>query len=144
MIIERNMLAFIEPVCKTMGHGGPDAGFLSLPYSYANYFCAFPPWHNHVQTWYDTAGEATVEDLIKELHAPPKWILYQSQPETLRIHEDVFNSGAPIPYRYLDQMMQQKIDDGSWKVVYKSSYGGTKEWTDAWLSQEWFLLQTRP
>jgi hypothetical protein len=144
MIIERNMLAFIEPVCKTVNNGGPDAGLLSLPYSYANYFCAVPPWHNHVQTWYDTASEATVGELANELHAPPKWILYQSQPETLRIHENVFNHGASIPYRDLDQMIQRKMDDGSWKVAYKSGYGGTREWTDAWLGQEWFLIQTRP
>jgi hypothetical protein len=144
MIIERNMLAFVEAVCTRIDSGGADAGLLSLPYSYANYFCAVPPWHDHVQTWYDTASEATVDDLINELHAPPRWVLYQSQPETLRIHENVFNHGESTPYRYLDQMIQRKMDDGNWKVAYKSSYGGTKEWTDAWLGQEWFLLQTRP
>lgn len=37
----------------------------------------------------------TVHDLIQELQVPPKWILYQKQPETLRIHEVVFNSTSP-------------------------------------------------
>ena len=34
-----------------MSDGGPVEGFLSLPYPYANYFCAVPPWHDHVQTF---------------------------------------------------------------------------------------------
>ena len=99
-----------------------------MPFSYANYFCAVPPWHGHVQTWYDISSLATIDRLRQELRqAPPKWILYEKQPETLRIHEIVFNGGKPIPFRYLDQMIGQKIDDGSWKVVYKSSYGGAKD-----------------
>ena len=57
---------------------------------------------------------------------------------------DRCNGGKPIPYRQLDRIIDQKIDTGSWKVIYESSYGGTREWTDAWLSQEWFLIQTRP
>jgi hypothetical protein len=145
IILERNMLAFIEPVCKAVGYDKSDEGLLSLPYPFSNYFCAIPPWHSHVQTWYDTSTKATVDHLIGELQqAPPKWILYQRQPDTLSIHEVVFNGGETIPYRYLDQMIERKIDDGTWKVVYKSSYGGTREWTDRWLSQECFLIQTRP
>ena len=145
MIIEREMLAFIEPVCEKAGTHGADEGFLSLPFPYANYFCNVPPWHNHVQTWYDISTMATIEGLIGELQQdPPKWILYQRQPEALSAHELLFNGGKPIPYRQLDRIIEQKIDTGSWKVIYKSSYGGTREWGDNWLSQEWFLMQTRP
>jgi hypothetical protein len=145
MIIEREMIAFIEPVCEKASTHGADEGFLSLPFPYANYFCNVPPWHNHVQTWYDISTMATIEGLIGELQQdPPKWIFYQRQPEALNGNEFLFNGGKPIPYRQLDRMIEQKIVAGSWKVIYKSSYGGTMEWGDNWLSQEWFLIQTRP
>jgi hypothetical protein len=67
--------------------------------------------------------QRTVHDPIQELQVPPKWILYQKQPETLRIHEVILNSGKPIPDPYLDRMIAQKIDNGSWKVIYKEQLG---------------------
>jgi hypothetical protein len=139
MVIERDMLMFLQPVCRELDSDRSHAELLSLPYSFANYFCAVPPWHDYVQTWYDTTEKTTIDALMGELQqAPPKWIFYQRQPDVVAFHEQLFNGGRPIPQRYLDQLIEQKISDGAWKVVYRSNYGSTPQ-----VSQEWLLIQTR-
>jgi hypothetical protein len=144
MYIQRDTLAFIQPVCSTVTSGdGRREGLLSIPFTFANYFCAVPPYRDHVQTWYDISSAASIKDLIDSLQqSPPLWILYESQPETLQVHENLFNGGKPIPYSDLAAFIRKKVDDGSWKVTYTSSYGGAREWTGQWFSQRWFLIRT--
>jgi hypothetical protein len=139
MIIERDMLTFIQPVCKDVDSDGSNRELLSLPYSFANYFCDVPPWHDYVQTWYDTTEKSTIDALMKQLQqTPPKWVFYQRQPEVVSFHEQLFNGGRPLPQRYLDQWIDKKISDGAWKVVYRSTYGSMPL-----MDQDWLLIQTR-
>jgi len=138
MIIDRDLLQMIQPVCRTIQAGGSENELLSLPLPYANYFCDTPPWHGYVQTFFDTSSKETIQSLIDELeHAPPKWIFYQRQLSTLALHEQVYNHNQPLPQRFLDQLIEQKIAQGSWRVAYSSSYGDTPA-----LDNQWLLIQT--
>ena len=139
MIIERDNLAFIQPVCDAVKADGAQQGLLSLPYPYANYFCAIPPWHGYVQTFFDTSTRATIESLMADLQtSPPKWILYQRQLDNMALHERIYNHGNPLPHRDLDRMIEQKIERGDWHVVYTSNYLDQPA-----LHNQWFLIQTR-
>ena len=139
MIIDRDLLQMIQPVCRTIQAGGSENELLSLPLPYANYFCDTPPWHGYVQTFFDTSSKETIQSLIDELeHAPPKWIFYQRQLSTLALHEQVYNHNQPLPQRFLDQLIEQKIAEGSWRVAYSSSYGDRPD-----LHNQWLLIQTR-
>jgi hypothetical protein len=42
MIVARDQLRFIEPVCDEIHSNGAQNELLSLPYPYANYFCSIP------------------------------------------------------------------------------------------------------
>ena len=140
MIIERDTLAFIQPICDAVQADAAQQGLLSLPYPYPNYFCAVPPWHGYIQTFYDTSSRQTIQTLIAELQtAPPKWIVYQRQPYNLALHEQIFNHGQPLPHRVLDQLIEQKIASGEWQPIDTSTYGSNGPFTDQWL-----LLRTRP
>ncbi len=140
MYLDPDLLAFTEPLCPVLK---PPAGerveqqeLLSIPFPYTNYFCGIPPWRWYVQTWYDTVTPATVTTLMQQLEAaPPRWILYQRQPETLRVHEQEYNQGRPIAHRALDELMMGKIGAGEWKVVRKTHYLA---------GDAWYLIQTRP
>ena len=82
MYIDRDLLKFSEKTCADIGAvpGQPGPELLSLPYPYPNYFCNTPPWHNYVQTFFDTATRGTIEHMMDELKTdPPKWIIYQRQ-----------------------------------------------------------------
>ncbi len=139
MIVERDQLAFIQPVCDAVKADGAQQGLLSLPFPYPNYFCSIPPWHGYVQTFFDISGKDTIDRLIAELQtAPPKWILYQRQLDNLALHERIYNHGSPLPQRYLDQMIEQKIAAGEWHVVYTSNFDDRPG-----LHNQWFLIQTR-
>ena len=139
MIVERDQLAFIQPVCAAVKADGAQQGLLSLPFPYPNYFCSIPPWHGYVQTFFDISGKDTIDRLIAELQtAPPKWILYQRQLDNLALHERIYNHGSPLPQRYLDQMIEQKIAAGEWHVVYTSNFDDRPR-----LHNQWFLIQTR-
>jgi hypothetical protein len=138
MIIDRELLGFIEPVCRDVNAEKP-TDLLSLPFPYANYFCSIPPWHGYVQTFFDTSSKETIEGVMEELQsAPPKWVLYQRQMTNMAIHEKVFNQGRPLQHRYLDQMILQKVADGEWKVDYSSDYESRPDWDNTWT-----LMQTR-
>jgi hypothetical protein len=140
MIIETSLLEFIEPICDRMGPDGAEAGLLSLPYSYANYFCDIPPWHGYVQTYYDTSTAETIFGLMDELQrAPPKWIFYERQLDSLAAHERQYNHGRPLPHRYLDEFLEEKLARGEWKAVFTSEYASTPLW-----KEQWILIQTRP
>ena len=112
MVIDRDLLAMIEPVCARVGDGGPGHELLSLPFSYANYFCNIPPWHDYVQTFFDTSSKETIDGLMNELQSsPPQWIFYQRQLTTLRVHELAYNRGEPLEQRRLDETIERKLAD---------------------------------
>ncbi|GLD18438.1 hypothetical protein Mkiyose1385_25370 [Mycobacterium kiyosense] len=139
MVISTELLHMIKPVCETIEEKGPDNDLLSIPLPYANYFCAIPPWNNAVQTFFDISCEQTIQNLITELrNSPPKWIFLQRELKILRLHEVVYNHGNPLPHRLLNDMIEQKINDGAWKVVYTSDFGNSVKWDNKWL-----LIQTR-
>ena len=139
MVIDRDLLRMIEPVCARVGEGGPGQELLSLPFSYANYFCNIPPWHDYVQTFFDTSSKETIQGLMNELEtSPPQWILYQRELQVLTVHELIYNHGKPLEQRYLDELIERKLADGSWQAAYTSSYG-----TYPGLSDEWILIRTR-
>lgn len=140
ILIERDNFAFIQPICNAVQSDGAQQGLLSLPFPYPNYFCAIPPWHGYVQTFFDLAGEGTIQSLIAQLQtAPPKWIVYQRQLYNMGLHEQIFNHGRPLPHRALDQFIEDKIATGAWQPVYTSTYGSYTPFTN-----QWILIRTRP
>ncbi|MCU1251503.1 MAG: hypothetical protein JWQ49_4532 [Edaphobacter sp.] len=139
MIIETAQLKVFTEICSQIGTDSR-VELLSLPLTYANYFCSIAPWHGYVQTFFDTSSKETIFGLMEQLEkAPPKWVLYQRQLDILAMHEDVFNHGKPLPHRYLDQMIEQKLDRGGWEKVYSSNYEDSPGWRN-----EWILIRTRP
>jgi hypothetical protein len=148
MLIDSEMLRFIEPVCAEVkasqesaqpGMDSSRSELLSLPYPFANYFCGIPPWNGYVQTFFDTTSSATMSGLMDELQrSPPQWIFYQRQLSNLRLHELAYNHGQPLPHRYLDQMIEGKLGDGEWKSVYTSAFEDRPDF-----SNEWILIRTR-
>lgn len=139
MIIDKDLLEMIQPVCQKIAESESNEELLSLPFPYANYFCSIAPWHGYVQTFFDTTSRQTILELIDTLqHSPPKWIFYQRQLKTLALHESVFNQGKPLAQRDLDRLLQKKIDDGTWQVVYTSNFGDCRDYDNKWL-----LIRTR-
>jgi len=139
MVIDRDLLAMMESVCERVGTGGAGNELLSLPFSYANYFCNIPPWHDYVQTFFDTSSKEMIDGLMNELQtSPSQWIIYQRQLATLRLHEMAYNHGEPLEQRHLDEMIEQKLVDGSWKAVYTSDYDNSQ-----WWDNHWILIRTR-
>jgi hypothetical protein len=144
MLIETSHLDFIQPVCRTIASpafvSGTGAGakpeLLSLPFTYANYFCAIPPWHGYAQTFFDTSSKQTIETLIAELdQAPPQWILYQRQLDVLRQHELALNAGRPLPHRALDTLIESRVAAGQWQVVLVEQ--------PIHDTSTWYLIRTR-
>jgi hypothetical protein len=139
MIIDTRQLDLMNQICTRI-EASDSRELLSLPFPYANYFCSIPPWHDYVQTFFDLSGNDTIMGLMNELgRAPPRWILYQRQLQSLALHESIFNQGRPLPHRYLDQMIEKKLDSGDWRIVYTNAYGDRPGW-----SNEWILICTRP
>lgn len=139
MWIETSQLNFIRPVCETIKSesGDDQPQLLSLPFPYANYFCAIPPWHEYVQTFFDTSSEQTINRLRRELEThPPQWIFYQRQPYALRKHEIAFRHGQPLPHRYLDELIMGKLASGAWKLVKEEDFPAKGR-------SQWLLIQTR-
>lgn len=146
MYIERDLLAFVQPVCAQVGGSAPGETreLLSLPFPYANYFCAVPPWHGYVQTFFDTSTKANIDGLTAALASesptspPPEWILYQRQLENLQFHEQVFNGGQPLPQRATDALIAQRVASGQWRVTLDSAYGDRPLHDN-----RWYLIRTR-
>ncbi len=135
MMLERDELGLIKPICDRIQNSSPKGELLSLPYPYPNYFCNIQPWHGFVQTWFDTSGADTIDRLDNDLNAdPPKWIVYQRMRDIMDTHEKVFLKGQPLPHRKLDRLLVDKIASGTWRVV----------WCKELNSSEWFLIQTKP
>lgn len=135
MVIDRQQLQFIQSICD---HVGSDAeastSLLSLPFPYPNYFCGIRPWHGYIQTFFDTSSKQTIDTLRGELQtSPPRWIVYQRQMVVLKTHEDLYNSGYPLPHRALDELIMQKVARGEWKAVEKQQFGPLATW---------YLIQT--
>ena len=90
---------------------------LSLPYPYPNYFCDIAPWHDYVQTFFDTATRPQIEHLMQELEThPPEWIVYQRQLNIMRGAERLYNHGHPLAQRELDTMLMRKLSSGQWSL----------------------------
>jgi hypothetical protein len=131
-IITRELRQLVMPVCE---HVGPGKSLLSLPYSFANYYCGIPVWNGYVQTFFDTSTRSRIEQLRTELErAPPDFIFYQRQLPILRMHEEIFAGGGRLPQRDLDELIVRKVRGGEWTIVYRS---GT------YSPSTWYLISTR-
>jgi hypothetical protein len=137
MIIDVHTLQMIEPICTAV-HQSQSNELLSLPYPYPNYFCSIEPWHGYVQTFFDTSSSATIFQVDELQKAPPKWIVYQRQPEVLLLHEQVYNHGQPLAHRSLDQMIEKNLASGKWHAEYTSTFGSYPS-----QSNRWILIRTR-
>lgn len=134
MYIEKDKLQFMTAICSYMGPIGSQQQLLSLPFSYPNYFCAVPPWHGYVQTFFDISTRSTIDGLIEQLQTdPPEWVVYQRQLGSLAAHEKSFNHGQPLPQRDLDQLMMKKIETGQWELVEKRNYQ---------MGDGWYVVRT--
>jgi len=60
--------------------------------------------------------------------SPPRWVLYERQPDVLRGHEITYNGGERLPHRDLDEFLVGKIVSGEWQVVRDVRYGAYSEW----------------
>jgi hypothetical protein len=138
MYVNSDLPKFIEPVCSEIwprGQAKPE--LLTMPFPYVNYFCGIPPWHQYVQTWFDTVTPATVAKLMNELNtAPPEWIVYERYLYAMHIHEMLFNHGQPSAHRAMDNMIMQKIASGQWTLVDKRNYMKGDD--------GWYIIETRP
>jgi hypothetical protein len=136
LYIDSDLLHFIQPVCAQINQSSAKPELLSLPYSYPNFFCATPPWHNYVQTYFDTSTAATIDRLMQELNtSPPQWIVYQRQLKILHGTEINYNNGLPLAHRDLDTLIMQKIASGQWQLIDKVNYLE---------GDGWFIIKTRP
>lgn len=131
-IVTKELKGLVVPVCDAINR---DPGsLLSIPWSFANYYCGISPWGGYVQTFFDTTPHWKIVKLIEELNkAPPKYIFYQRQLDNLRGHEIVFNHGTRLPQRDLDELIFSQVKSGRWSVVYYSN---------AYSPSEWFLINT--
>ncbi len=140
MLMEKDQLTLMEPVCHAINANADAAErpkeLLSLPFSYANYFCHVQPWHGYMQTFYDTSSRATITGLEAELRkAPPEWIVYQRQLQILHENELAFNRGLPLPHRELDRLIQEQVQQGTWTATQLVSPEYDKS--------TWLLVHTR-
>ncbi len=146
MYVDRDLLHFSERLCSDIGAvpGQPGPPLLSLPYPYPNYFCATPPWHNYVQTFFDTSTRATIEQLMRELQtAPPPWIVYQRQLNIMVGSERLYNHSQPLAQRDLDRLIMGKLASGQWTLVDRSDYLKPAIESDI-RGTGWFVIHTVP
>ena len=141
MYLDKDLLQFSERICGDIHAGAGEAPeLLSLPYPYPNYFCDTAPWHDYVQTFFDTSTRDTIQHLMEELRtAPPQWIVYQRQMGIMKGAERLYNHRQPLAQRDLDALIFSKIHDGSWTLVDQSNYLGNKDGGNGW-----FVIRTRP
>ena len=134
MYIQKENLAFMQASCDAVRRSG-STDLLSMPYPYINYFCDISPWHDYVQTFFDTAGDPVILPLLKDLQtSPPEWIVYQRQLWVLELHENIYNHGLPLPHRRIDEIIAEQVGRGEWKVEQQAPLG---------LNAQWYLIHTR-
>lgn len=130
-VVTRQLSDLIEPVCAAAA----GKTLLSLPYSFANYYCGIPVWHGYVQSFFDTSTRSRIEQIEADLQRdPPDMVFYQRQLPILRFHEVSFAGGRPLPHRELDELIVEKVRSGEWTVVYRST---------AYPPSTWYLISTR-
>lgn len=126
VILSNDVAKLVLPVCEIVPQG---ASLISMPFSFANYFCGIPVWHGYVQSFYDTAGPVLIGQIVNDLKSsPPDYIFYQRQLLNLSIHESLFNGGNPLPHRNIDDLIMSKIKSGDWKIVYRSPLFPPSDW----------------
>jgi len=136
MIVDKRINTFFSKVCNKVKSPFGKEELLSLPYSYANYYCGVQSWGNYVQTWYDTSSPNTIRGLIRSLQSrPPEWILYQRQPRILRVHEVFYNHGERLVHRDLDDVIMVELERGAWSV--------RTSWREV-QGDDWVLIRTAP
>jgi hypothetical protein len=117
MYVDNKDNIFFNSVCERVNGYHADTSLLSMPYSYANYYCDISPWGGYVQTWFDTSSQDTIRGLISKLQIrPPIWILYERQPKFLRLHEIYYFHGNRIAHEDLDEFIMNQVGSGRWKV----------------------------
>jgi hypothetical protein len=125
-VTNEELSKLIEPVCLKLTKSDT---LLSIPFSFANYYCGLEPWNGYIQTFFDTSSKSDINDLIMNLEkTPPSYIFYQRQLLNLSMHEKVFNKGMPLPHRQLDNFLMEKISRNEWLIVYKSQLYSPSEW----------------
>lgn len=129
MIVDRRLNRRFERVCRIIHTSRQPPELLSLPYSYANYYCGIDPWRMNVQTFFDTSSSETIGAIVQGLQTrPPAWILYQRQLGVLLENEVFFNHGRALPHRALDELIQRKVEKGDWKIVSRWSDQPEDDW----------------
>lgn len=129
MVIDNRLLRFNQHVCAAVEDGDSSPALLSLPWTYANYFCAIRPWRNYVQTWFDITPKPVIIELQKRLEGkPPSWILYQRQLDVLAGHEMLFNGGKALPQRDLDAFIMHKVQTGAWRIALSEQGDSNSLW----------------
>jgi hypothetical protein len=134
MYIENDQLAFMQTLCSKMPPTSNHAEILAMPWPYPNYFCGRPPWKNYVQTWYDTTGATTIDQLMSDLKQPPEWIVYERGLGMMEANEKVFRHGLPLPHRALDRMILDNLHLNKWALPWQQCFGGS----------DWLVIHTRP
>jgi hypothetical protein len=126
-LLSKDLYEHISPVCKIVGFN--NGTIVSLPFSFANYYCGIPIWNGYVQTFFDTSTATKINRLISDLNQnPPDFIFYQRQLDNLKVHEQVFYAGKPLPHRALDELIMTNIKSGKWAVSYRSNFAPPSDW----------------
>ena len=135
----KDLVGLIRPVCSQVHQQN---SLLSIPFSFANYYCGIPPWKGYVQTFFDLSTSGKIDRLIADLEtAPPRYIFYQRQLESMRLHELTFNRGLPLPHRKLDRLIMEKLARSEWHVVYQSDWRSKYE-SELFMPSSWLLIRT--
>ncbi len=135
--IDRDQLRFSESICGEIGQGEATE-LLSLPFSYRVLFlqCSALAWIRADVLLTYPRGRQSLK-LIGELQtaAPPQWIVYQRQLQSLKVHEQIFNHGQPLALARSGCIDHAKGSVGEWQLVdmKKSQYG-----------DGWYVVRTRP
>lgn len=128
MYIARPNLELETKICEKV-NASPNTSLLSLPYPFSNYFCNVTPWHDTVQTFFDTAGKDAIDDVMHGLETdPPRWVVYQRQMTNLKGHENIFRHGGRLPQHDLDDLLMEKVASGTWHVEVMESWPRDSQW----------------
>jgi hypothetical protein len=130
--IPKELAGMIDPVCAKLT---PGKTLLSVPWSFANYYCHVDPWHGYVQTFFDTATAPRIAALRRDLDQfPPDFIFYQQQSLHMRSHEIIYHKGKPVAQRGLEEQIMRNVAAGKWRIVFQSR---------TYDPSIWYLIQTR-